>query len=456
MNFINETEINKILKNTPQPSKTRLARILTKAKQLKGLDIEDVAFLIKVRDKSEWSHIYQTASYIKQKVYGRRIVLFAPLYLTNECINNCLYCGFRVDNKLIQRRSLKINEAVEQARILERLGHKRILLVCGETPRCASAKQIARYVQAIYKRSGIRMVHVNAAPFSVDDFRILKDSGIGVYQLFQETYHYQTYTHMHPSGVKSNYLWRLMAMDRAIEAGIGDVGIGVLFGLYDWRFELLAIIEHIRHLEEKFGFGPHTISIPRLKPAIGAKLKKAPYPVSDESLKRIVAILRLAVPYVGLVLSTREKAVLRNQALSLGVSQISAGSRTSPGGYQVHELEVDKSQFSIDDMRSLDEVIGDVIRLGYIPSLCCSCYRLGRSGKKFRKITDQAQIKKFCHPNAILTLQEYLLDYASENTKIQGEKIIIEELKKIKDRKRRQQVARRLEMIKKGERDTYF
>jgi len=456
MKFINEDKINKVLKQTPKPTKSRLARILTKARKLQGLDMEEVAYLIKVCGRADLAQIYKTASFVKEKIYGRRIVLFAPLYLTNECVNNCLYCGFRAANKKLQRRSLKINEAVEQARILEACGHKRVLLVCGETRRRASAREISRFVKAIYSRTGIRIMHVNAAPFSVEDFRVLKKSGIGVYQIFQETYHQETYAKMHPSGHKRDYLWRLDAMDRAIEAGIGDVGIGVLFGLYDWRFELLAIMEHIRHLEEKFGFGPHTISIPRLRPAVGAVLKKTPYPVSDEELKRIVAIMRLAVPYTGIVLSTREEAGLRNKALALGVSQISAGSRTSPGGYRKEKLEKNKAQFSIDDTRSLREVISDIIKLGYLPSLCASCYRLGRTGKKFREVADRAGTKDFCTPNALLTLEEYLLDSADPKSRSKGEELIAAELNKIKDKSQKEWVRGKLEKIKKGQRDIYL
>ncbi len=456
MNFIDEDKINNILKNTPKPTKTALARILTKAGKLKGLDIGEIASLIKVSDRQDLARIYKAAAFVKEKIYGSRVVLFAPLYLTNECINNCLYCGFRLDNKKLERRSLKISEAVQQARILEAQGHKRILLVCGETKKQASAKKIAQYVKAIYEQTGIRIIHINAAPFSEDGFTILEKAGIGVYQVFQETYHSETYKKMHPVGRKSKYLWRLTAMDRAVSAGIGDVGIGVLFGLYDWRFELLAIIEHIRHLEEKFGFGAHTISIPRLRPAVGAVLKKTPYPVSDQALKHIISILRLAVPYTGLVLSTREKAGLRDQALAVGVSQISAGSRTSPGGYKRHEQEINKSQFSINDTRTLDQVIGRIIKLGYIPSLCASCYRAGRTGKKFRKIADKALTKDFCWPNALLTLQEYLLDQAKPETRTRGEELIARELKKIKDKRKKQLILKKIGFIKKDERDLYF
>lgn len=451
--FIDEARIALALREAVAPSADTLESLINSVNSLSGLELEEVASLMAIDDAKVWHNIFKTAGEIKEKVYGRRIVLFAPLYLSNECENNCLYCGFRSSNRLLKRRTLTIDEAVGQARILAEMGHKRILLVSAENESDASLDYICDVVSAIYENTKIRIAHVNVAPFDIGGFRRLKEAGIGVYQLFQETYHRDTFAHMHPSGRKSEYEWRINAMDRAVEAGIEDVGLGALFGLYDWRFEVLALLQHTRHLEERFGVSAHTISVPRLMPAYGTPIKDAPNPVSDLEFKKIVAILRLALPNIGIVISTRESAGLRNEIISIGASQISAASRTSPGGYINSESDEDKSQFSLDDTRTLDEVVGAICDSGNIPSFCASCYRIGRTGGKFLELAQHGGIKDFCDPNVILTLKEYLIDYAGPDTKKKCEAAIKAYLGRDGlDLK----VEKKLKRIESGERDIYF
>jgi 2-iminoacetate synthase len=453
--FIDEEKIYSLL-GRKTPDKYEVREILSKASAISGLEAEEVAALLQVTGTDLLADIYSSARTTKEKIYGKRVVLFAPLYVTNECVNNCLYCGFRAGNTLLKRRTLTADEVVQQAKILTGKGHTRVLLVFGESPQVSSPSAIAQTVRAIYKESEMRIVHVNAAPMSEEGFKILRSSGIGVYQLFQETYHYKTYNAMHPGGHKKDFLWRSYAMDRAIKAGLEDVGIGALFGLYDYRFEVLAILQHVRHLESEFGFGCHTISIPRLKPALGAVLTEPPDPVSDEQFKKIVGILRLAVPYTGIVISTREHEALRRDVILIGASQISAGSRTSPGGYSTNEQEIGRAQFTLEDTRALDEVIGDICDAGYFPSLCCTCYRVGRVGDKFVSLTREGRMKDFCLPNAILTFQEYLLNHASARTRAIGEKTIAQAVAEIPDEHLRSETLKKVEKINRGCRDLYF
>jgi 2-iminoacetate synthase len=422
--------------------------ILSKSLELETLDLRDVTTLTNLSDPDLWEDVFDAARMVKEKVYGRRIVLFAPFYLSNNCINNCIYCGFRKGNINARRKMLSIDEAVEEASLLSSRGYKRLLLVTGEHPALSGVDYLERIIDAIYKNTDIRILHLNAPPMDVEALKKLKARGIGVYQCFQETYHLPTYRYMHPSGPKSDYEWRITVMDRAIEAGFEDVGMGVLLGLYDWRWDVCALITHSRRLMRKYGFGPHTISVPRLQPAPGSELKSPPYPVSDDDLKKIVAIYRLALPYVGIVVSTREPAWLRDELLMLGASQISAGSKTSPLGYVDGD---DTEQFEIGDRRSLEEVIDRIVSMGLIPSLCTACYREGRSGERFRRLTEEGKIKRFCHENALLMLKEYVEDYADGERKRYLLNFLMKEAGKS-----RNGLFERFKAIEKGERDIHI
>lgn len=391
-----------------------IREVLAKSLDLKVLTLPAVSSLIALDDVELWNEVFEAAGRVKEKVYGKRIVLFAPLYLSNECTNDCLYCGFRTGNKEAVRKTLTVEEAVEEATLLSDRGYRRLLLVTSEHNKLTGIDYLEKVINSIYKNSDIRILHANIAPMSIKDFRRLKDSGIGVYQCFQETYHMPSYRHLHPKGSKADYAWRLGVMDRAIEAGFEDVGMGVLLGLYDWRWEVGAMIAHSRRLINKYGFGPHTLSVPRLQPAEGSDVDLGRYRVSDDDLKKIVAIYRLALPYVGVVISTREQSGLRDELLSIGASQISAGSKTSPWGYVKNG---ETAQFEVGDSRSLEEIIGRIAELGMIPSLCTACYREGRSGEIFRELTESGAIKQFCHDNALLSLKEYIEDSAPENIK---------------------------------------
>ncbi|HUW61500.1 MAG TPA: [FeFe] hydrogenase H-cluster radical SAM maturase HydG [Candidatus Bathyarchaeia archaeon] len=455
---IREEEISQILAAAPIRDAVRVREVLAKSREMKGLDMQDVAALMPVSDPDLLGELFTTAREVKEQIYGRRLVVFAPLYISNLCSNECLYCAFRARNKEVKRRALTQEEIAREVKMLVEQGHKRVLLVAGESYPQEGFAYVLRSVDTIYAtRSGngeVRRVNVNIAPLTLDEFRELKQAKIGTYQLFQETYHHDTYAHVHLGGKKRDYNWRITAMDRAMEAGIDDVGIGVLFGLFDYRFEILALMQHIRHLEKKFGVGPHTISVPRLEPASGSDIaSQPPAAVSDLDFRKIVAILRLAVPYTGIIMSTRETPNLRRETFALGVSQISAGSRTNPGGYCEDE-EFEASQFSLGDHRPLDEVIRDVASLGYIPSFCTACYRLGRTGMDFMDLAKPGDIKSHCDPNALSTFQEYLLDYASAETRQVGEKLIATSLDRMnqKDRARSEGM---LAKVREGTRDVF-
>jgi 2-iminoacetate synthase len=415
-----------------------------------------VAALTTISDPELLAELFATARAIKEDIYGKRLVLFAPLYVSNLCDNDCLYCAFRVHNKELKRRALTQEEIRHEVEILVDQGHKRVLLVAGESYPKQGFQYVLDSVASIYavKRGNgeIRRVNVNVAPLSVDEFRALKATGIGTYQLFQETYHRETYSRVHLGGRKRDYDWRVTAMDRAQEGGIDDVGIGVLFGLFDWRFETLAILQHIQHLEETFGVGPHTISMPRLEPAVGSDIaSQPPHPVSDLDFRKIVAILRLAVPYTGMILSTREGPNLRRESFALGVSQISAGSRTNPGGY-TDDTVSDMEQFQLGDHRTLDEVIRDVAQMGYIPSFCTACYRLGRTGADFMDLAKPGEIKHHCDPNALSTFLEYLEDYGSPETVAEGEHLIAAALDSMAERERSTSI-KLITQVRAGRRD---
>jgi 2-iminoacetate synthase len=420
--FIDEAAIREALARRPDPGEAKEA--LAHARDLKGLSPREAAALMRAGDPGLQREIFETARWAKETIYGSRLVLFAPLYISNYCKNECVYCAFRAHNKEVKRRALAQDEIAAETRALVSQGHKRVLLVAGESYQGEGLSYILDAIDTVYKtRVGngeIRRVNVNLAPLTVEDFAGLKAAGIGTYQLFQETYHRQTYAAVHTSGPKRDYDWRATAIHRAMEAGISDCGLGVLFGLYDWRFETLALMQHIRALEETFGCGPHTISMPRLEPAPGAATGKT-HAVTDADFLRLVAILRLAVPYTGMIMSTREKPSLRRETLQLGISQISAGSRCDPGGYTGGNYS---AQFQLGDHRSLDEVVRDITDMGFTPSFCTACYRLGRTGRDFMDLAKPGEIKNHCEPNAVSTFEEYLIDYASPVTRAAGERLI--------------------------------
>jgi 2-iminoacetate synthase len=455
---IDETSIFDTLEQARKPEGGAVADVLAKARKLNGLDPAEMAVLMNVSDPDQLGQLFETARYVKDTIYGRRLVLFAPLYVSNLCGNECTYCAFRAKNSELERRALTQDEIAREVKILVDQGHKRVLLVAGESYPHEGFSYVLKSIDTIYRvRSGngeIRRVNANVAPLTFEQFRELKDRRIGTYQLFQETYHRGTYQSVHLRGKKADYDWRVTAMDRAMAAGIEDVGIGVLFGLFDWRFELLALMQHIRHLERRFNCGPHTISVPRLEPATGSDLAShPPHAVGDVDFRKIVAILRLAVPYTGIIMSTRETADIRRETFALGVSQISAGSRTNPGGYAESQRD-EASQFCLGDHRGLDEVVRDVASLGYIPSFCTGCYRLGRTGADFMDLARPGDIKQHCDPNGLSTFVEYLMDYASEETRRVGEQCIAQAMATMDDwpRKRADQLMIR---VRSGERDVY-
>jgi len=457
--FINPEEIEALLKDHQAPAPARVRELLAKARELQGLSMDEVACLSFVENPELLAEIFSTAKRIKEEIYGSRLVLFAPLYISNRCSNDCTYCAFRSTNTDLKRRTLSQEEIAEETRILIRQGHKRVLVVAGEALPPQGFQYILDSIATIYATrvapGEIRRVNVNLAPQPTDRLRQLKEAGIGTYQLFQETYHRPTYAEVHLKGRKRDYDWRATVFDRAMEAGIDDVGIGVLFGLYEWRFEIMAMMQHIRHLEKKFGVGPHTISFPRMEPAVGSEIAaRPPHPVSDADFLKMIAIMRLAVPYTGMIMSTRESEGVRRATFEVGVSQISAGSRTDPGGYKDGEGDPNGSQFQLGDHRTVDEVVGDVIKLGFLPSFCTACYRTGRTGQDFMDLAKPGEIKYHCQPNALSTFQEYLTDYAGPVTKSAGEKLISIELEHMDE----QQTACALPMLNKvrrGERDVF-
>lgn len=456
---IDEQAITRTLEENQRAPAARVSEVLAKAAQMQGLEAGEVAVLMQLSDPQLLSEMFDTARLVKEQIYGRRLVLFAPLYISNLCCNECVYCAFRARNTALKRRALTQDEIAREVQLLIDQGHKRILLVAGESYPREGFSYILKSIDTIYSvksgRGEIRRVNVNIAPLELEEFQQLKAAKIGTYQLFQETYHHQTYASVHTGGRKRDYNWRIGAMDRAMAAGIDDVGIGVLFGLWDWRFELLALLQHIRHLEAKFGCGPHTISVPRLEPASGSDVAlHPPHAVSDVDFRKLVAILRLAVPYTGIIMSTRENANIRRETFALGVSQISAGSRTNPGGYTTEDTADDMSQFSLGDHRALDEVVRDIAQLGYIPSFCTACYRLGRTGMDFMDLAKPGEIKHHCDPNALSTFEEYLQDYASAATRAAGAELIAQALNGMDDKVRRVSEAM-LEKVRAGQRDVF-
>ncbi|MEZ5070486.1 MAG: [FeFe] hydrogenase H-cluster radical SAM maturase HydG [Bacteroidales bacterium] len=457
--FISEKEIEGILESAT-PDKERVREIIAKSLEKKRLSLEETAVLLQATDPELVEEIKAGARELKERVYGKRIVLFAPLYVGNLCINNCEYCGFRTSNKSQRRSTLNNEELIREVEMLEDMGQKRLILVYGEHPKY-NPEFIAETVRTVYqvkKGNGeIRRVNINAAPLDIQGFRTVKEAGIGTYQVFQETYHRGAYAKYHTGGVKKDYDWRITALDRAQEAGIDDVGIGALFGLYDWRFEVLGLLRHVNHFEAVYNVGPHTISFPRLKAASGVRVDPR-WEVSDEDFTRMVAILRLAVPYTGLILTAREPAAIRDEILGFGVSQIDGGTKIELKAYaeKKNDQDLDAEQFQINDNRSLAEVMDELIENDYLPSFCTACYRTGRTGEHFMEFSVPGFIKRYCTPNAMLTMAEYLEDYAVNGTREKGYRLIEKNLQEMEDGKFKTRVEERLERIRKGERDLYF
>jgi 2-iminoacetate synthase len=460
IDFIDDERLEKLIVST-KPDAVRVREIIAKSLAKEPLEVAETAALLAADEPDLVEEIFAAARELKRRVYGNRIVLFAPLYVGNDCINDCVYCAFKSSNETVVRRTLSDAELRGQVEALERVGHKRTILVFGEHPQYDAA-YIAHCVRLVYDtkvgHGEIRRVNINAAPLDHEGYRLIKASGIGTYQIFQETYHHAAYARMHPPATrKGDYLWRLDGVGRAMAAGCDDVGIGALFGLADWRFETLGLVSHARFLQEHYGCGPHTISFPRLRPAAGVAFDGR-YLVGDEDFKRLIAILRLAVPYTGLICTAREPPALRREVMAFGISQIDAGSRIEIGGYtEVGDAQVmEREQFSLGDIRPLDVVMGELIEDGYVPSFCTACYRLGRTGEHFMEFAIPGFIKRFCTPNALSTLQEYLVDYASPATRAAGEKILAAELAKLPDGDQKRELVSRLDRIRRGERDLYF
>ena len=460
--FINDDELHGLLASEAPVHSNEVRQVISRALAKEPLTVRETALLLRAEDPELVEEIFAAARTLKERVYGNRIVLFAPLYIGNRCINDCTYCAFRVTNKEVQRRTLNKKEVAGQVEALANKGHKRLILVFGEHPKY-DAKFIADTVKNVYSvqagNGEIRRVNINAAPLNVADYKKVKEAGIGTYQVFQETYHHETYKKVHPGTKnKADYHWRVTSLHRAMEAGCDDVGIGALFGLYDWRFEVLGLVSHAVHLHETFGVGPHTISFPRLRPAAGVDMDER-WAVNDEDFKRLIAILRLAVPYTGLILTAREEPALRRELMEFGVSQIDAGSRIEIGGYtEAGDGQcMEREQFHLGDIRSLDEVMGELLEDGYLPSFCTACYRLGRTGEHFMEFAIPGFIKRYCTPNALTTLAEYLADYAGKDTYAAGMNLLENELSKIEDEKEREKLRKVLEeVLTTNRRDIYF
>ena len=460
--FINNEEILETVRYAEEHKDDLklIDEILKKAKKRKGLDHRDASVLLACSDESRINEIYDLAEQIKKDFYGNRIVLFAPLYLSNYCVNGCLYCPYHIKNKNIPRKKLTQEEVAKEVIALQDMGHKRLAIEAGEDPVNNPIEYILECIDTIYsikhKNGAIRRVNVNIAATTVDDYRKLKDAGIGTYILFQETYNKTEYERLHPTGPKHDYAWHTEAMDRAMDGGIDDVGIGVLFGLDNYSYEFAGLLMHAEHLEAVYGVGPHTISVPRVKRADDIDPDDFDNSLSDEMFCKIAACIRIAVPYTGMIISTRETPEVREKIIRLGVSQISGGSRTSVGGYCEEERPHDTEQFDVSDNRTLDEVVNWLMRSGYIPSFCTACYREGRTGDRFMELCKSGQIQNCCHPNALMTLKEFLLDYASEDTARLGDAVIEREIGNIPSSKVQDIVRERLTRIVEGDRDFRF
>ena len=461
--FISHDEILKTLSYAEENSGNRalIESIIEKARLGNGLSHREAAVLLDCGFEDLNEKIFKLAEEIKERFYGNRIVMFAPLYLSNYCVNGCVYCPYHLQNKHIARKKLTQEEIRREVMALQDMGHKRLALETGEDPINSPIEYVLESIKTIYdvkhKNGAIRRVNVNIAATSVENYRKLHEAGIGTYILFQETYHKESYEMLHPTGPKHNYTYHTEAMDRAMEGGIDDVGIGVLFGLERYRYELTGLLMHAEHLEAAYGVGPHTISVPRIRHADDIDAESFNNGIDDETFAKIVACIRIAVPYTGMIISTRESQACREKVLKLGVSQISGGSRTSVGGYDKLELEDHKSeQFDVSDKRSLDEIVHWLMEMGHVPSFCTACYREGRTGDRFMMLLKSGQIINCCHPNALITLKEYLMDYASEETRALGENMIAKELDKVTNPRVKERAAQNLVDINEGKRDFRF
>ncbi|MBW9151618.1 [FeFe] hydrogenase H-cluster radical SAM maturase HydG [Clostridium estertheticum] len=461
--FIDDDEILSTVAYAKENKSNRklIDSLIKRASEGKGLTHREAAVLLECDLKDEEEKMFKLAKELKQKLYGNRIVIFAPLYLSNHCINGCVYCPYHSKNKTIHRKKLSQEEIVKEVVALQDMGHKRLALEAGEDPINNPIEYILESIKTIYsikhKNGDIRRVNVNIAATTVEEYKMLKEAGIGTYILFQETYNKKSYEELHPTGPKHNYAYHTEAMDRAMEGGIDDVGIGVLFGLNMYRYDFVGLLMHAEHLEAAKGVGPHTISVPRICPADDIDPNAFSNSISDEMFEKIVAVIRIAVPYTGMIVSTRESKSTRERVLELGISQVSGGSCTSVGGYSQPEAEDDNSkQFEVTDTRKLDEIVNWLLELGYIPSFCTACYREGRTGDRFMKLVKSGQIGNCCQPNALMTLKEYLEDYASEDTKKKGEILIQNEIPNIKSEKVREIATEYLKELKDGKRDFRF
>ena len=460
--FISHAEVVATLDYAAAHSDDRklIADILQQASEGRGLTHRQAAVLMECRDSETIESIFALARKIKERIYGNRIVMFAPLYLSNHCINGCTYCPYHATNRTIARRKLTQEQIAAEVIALQDMGHKRLALEAGEHPTLAPIDYILDSIETIYsirhRNGAIRRVNVNIAATTVENYRRLHDAGIGTYILFEETYNREVYNRLHPSGPKSDWAYHTEAMDRAMEGGIDDVGIGALFGLSDYRYDLVGLLMHAEHLEARFGVGPHTISVPRIRPADDIDLTAFPNAVTDDVFRRIVAILRIAVPYTGMIISTRESEQSRKAVLDIGVSQISGGSKTTVGGYCDSNDSEGSEQFDISDHRTLDQIVSWLLELGYVPSFCTACYREGRTGDRFMNLAKSGAIANCCTPNALMTLTEYLCDYGSDSSRSAAKEIITAEIEKIPSAKVREIVKQRIERIVAGERDFRF
>lgn len=460
LDFLDENIINQIISDAEKKSEnSEIVRdILKKAEKAEGITDEEAAILLSIKDENLLEEMYTVSKKIKEKIYGKRIVMFAPLYISNYCVNNCRYCGYKHCNDELFRKKLNSEELIAEVKALEKLGHKRIALEAGEDPINCSIDYVLDCIKDIYsikfKNGSIRRINVNIAATTVENYKRLKEAEIGTYILFQESYHKPTYEYFHLQGPKKDYEYHTTAMFRAREAGIDDVGIGVLYGLYDYKYETIAMIRYANELEKVTGVGPHTISVPRLRPAENVSLENYPHLVADKDFKKLVAVLRLAVPYTGLIISTREEAGFRDEIIDIGISQVSSGSCTGVGGYSEREKNIDeKPQFELGDNRSPMEMLKSLIESGYIPSYCTACYRNGRTGDRFMEIAKSGQINVMCEANALMTLKEFLLDYADEDLRALGDRVIMETLEKMPNEEFKAKIRENLELIESGVRD---
>ena len=460
LDFLDENIINQIISDAEKKSEDSeiVREILKKAEKAEGISDEEAAILLSIKDENLLEEMYTVSKKIKEKIYGKRIVMFAPLYISNYCVNNCRYCGYKHCNDELFRKKLNSEELIAEVKALEKLGHKRIALEAGEDPINCSIDYVLDCIKDIYsikfKNGSIRRINVNIAATTVENYKRLKEAEIGTYILFQESYHKPTYEYFHLQGPKKDYEYHTTAMFRAREAGIDDVGIGVLYGLYDYKYETIAMIRYANELEKVTGVGPHTISVPRLRPAENVSLENYPHLVEDKNFKKLVAVLRLAVPYTGLIISTREEAGFRDEIIDIGISQVSSGSCTGVGGYSEREKNIDeKPQFELGDNRSPMEMLKSLIESGYIPSYCTACYRNGRTGDRFMEIAKSGQINVMCEANALMTLKEFLLDYADDDLRALGDKVIMETLEKMPNEEFKAKIRENLKLIESGVRD---